>query len=191
VCQEIFGVNVHIRSVCDKYAKEGYVAIAPAFFDLAEKGAELGYEPPDVERGKVLQAKVSMDAAVKYVDAAKKIASEAGRVGVLGYCWGGTIAWASACRLDGLSAAVAYYGGGIAKMLQEQPKTPVLAHFGEKDYVISMDDIAAIRSAHPEAVVYTYDAGHGFNCDMRGSYHQPSADLAFTRTLEFLRKNIG
>jgi len=191
VCQEIFGVNVHIRGVCDQYAKEGYVAIAPAFFDHAEAGVEMGYEPADVERGKVLMQKVPMDAVLKYIAAAGQLASAAGRVGIVGYCWGGTAAWATACRLDGFAAAVAYYGGGIAGMVSEQPKVPVIAHFGEHDHAIPMSDVEKVRAAHPEVTVYTYDAGHGFNCDMRASYHQPSAELAFSRTLEFLRKNVG
>jgi len=191
VCQEIFGVNVHVRGVCDRYAQEGYLAIAPAFFDRVQPGVELGYEPDDIAKGRELMQKVSIDNALKDVAAALAIASEAGKVGIVGYCWGGTVAWAAAARLDGLSAAIPYYGGGIAGMADKKPRIPTMAHFGEKDHSISMADVEKIRAAQPDVIVHTYAAGHGFNCEMRGSYDKPSADLALSRSLEFLRQHVG
>ncbi|MDX3906595.1 MAG: dienelactone hydrolase family protein [Pigmentiphaga sp.] len=191
VCQEIFGVNVHIRSVCDRYAQEGYLAIAPAFFDRVQAGVELGYTPDDIAKGKEFMQKVPVDAALKDVAAAAAVASEAGRVAIVGYCWGGTIAWAAASQLDGLSASIPYYGGGIAAIADKKPRIPTMAHFGETDHSIPMSDVEKIRAAQPDVIVHTYPAGHGFNCDMRGSYDKASADLALSRTLEFLRKHVG
>jgi len=191
VCQEIFGVNVHIRSVCDRYAQEGYLAIAPAFFDRVQPGVELGYEPDDIAQGRVLMQKSSIDNALKDVAAAAAVASEAGKVGIIGYCWGGTVAWAAASSLDGLSAAVPYYGGGIAAIADRKPRIPTMAHFGDTDHSIPLSDVEKIRAAQPDVIVYVYQAGHGFNCDMRGSYDKPSADLALSRTLEFLHEHVG
>ncbi len=191
VCQEIFGVNPHIRSVCDRYAQEGYLAVAPAFFDRVQADVELGYEPDDINKGKEFMQKISIDTALKDVAAAIAVASEAGKVGIVGYCWGGTIAWAAAGSLDGLSASIPYYGGGIAGMADKKPRIPTMAHFGEKDHAIPMSDVEKVRAAQPDVIVHTYPAGHGFNCDMRGSYDKPSADLALSRTLEFLRKHVG
>ncbi|MPS27069.1 dienelactone hydrolase family protein [Pigmentiphaga sp.] len=191
VCQEIFGVNVHVRGVCDRYAQEGYLAIAPAFFDRIEPGVELGYEPDDIAKGRGLMQKASIDNALKDVAAAMAVASEAGKVGIVGYCWGGTVAWAAAGRLDGLSAAIPYYGGGIAAIASQKPRIPTMAHFAENDHSIPMTDVEKIRAAQPEVIIHTYVASHGFNCEMRGAYDKPSADLALARSLEFLRQHVG
>ena len=191
VIQEIFGVNSHIRSVADGYAADGYLAIAPALFDRAERGFEVGYSPPEIERGRAVRAKVSLDDALKDVAAADTAAAPAGKVGIVGYCWGGTVVWAAATRLDGLAAASPHYGGGIAEIATERPRCPVMFHFGETDQQIPMTDVEKIRTAQPGQTVHTYPAGHGFNCDQRGSYHAPSAKLARERTLAFLRQHVG
>ena len=191
VIQEIFGVNSHIRGVADGYAADGYLAIAPALFDRVERGFEVGYTPPEVERGRAVRAKVSLDDALKDVAATIKAASAAGRVGIVGYCWGGTVAWAAATRLDGLACSAPHYGGGIAEIAAERPRCPVMFHFGETDQQIPMADVEKIRKAQPAQTVHVYPAGHGFNCDQRGSYHAESAKLARERTLAFLRKNVG
>jgi carboxymethylenebutenolidase len=191
VLQEIFGVNPHIRRVADGYAAEGYLAIAPALFDRARPGVELGYAPEDIPAGVALVGQVGHDKTMLDVAAAVKAASEGGKVGVVGYCWGGSLAYAAACSLPGIAAAVGYYGGNIAKSLDSKPQVPLMLHFGEHDDHIPMSDVAAIQAALPDVPVYTYDAGHGFNCDARGSYDKPSAAEALERTLAFFARHIG
>ncbi len=190
VLQEVFGVNPHIRSVADRFAAAGYLAVAPALFDRVEKGVELAYDEGGMGRGLDLMKKVDQGAAMHDVAAAMKAASDAGSVGVVGFCWGGTLAYAAATSLDGFSAAVGYYGGGIASIVANRLHCPVELHFGEQDSHIPMSDVDKIRHAHPGMAVYTYPAGHGFNCDVRGSYDKPSADLAWSRTIEFLGRHI-
>ncbi|MBW0005907.1 MAG: dienelactone hydrolase family protein [Hyphomicrobiales bacterium] len=190
VLQEIFGVNHHIRSVTDRYAAQGYVSIAPALFDRVGKGIELAYTQDDVTKGADIRSKTKLDATLADIEAAVKAVASAGPVGVVGYCWGGTLAYASACRLSGIKAAVGYYGGGIAAMLDEKPKVPVMLHFGEKDKHISMDDVNKIKKAFPSMPVYVYDADHGFNCDERGSHDKPSAEVALKRTLAFFDEHL-
>src|SRR6267378_667823 len=174
VVQEIFGVNSHIKSVADGYAADGYLAIAPAFFDRVERGLDIGYTQPDIERGRTFIPKMQAD-----------------KVGIVGYCWGGTVSWMSASRLAGIAAAVTYYGGGITTNSGEKPKCPVMSHWGETDQAIPLDGVKKFLGEHPEVTSFVYPAGHGFNCDQRGSYHADSAKLARTRSLEFLRKHIG
>lgn len=191
VVQEIFGVNSHIRSVADGYAAEGYLAIAPAMFDRAEKNVELGYDQKDRDLGIALKNKCPVDTAMLDVDAAVKAASEGGKVGIVGYCWGGYVTWLAAARVAGLSAAVPYYGGGVHDAIGEQPKCPVMLHFGEKDAHIPLAGVEKLRAAHPRQTVHIYPAEHGFNCDHRGSYDAASAKLARERSIEFIRKYIG
>ncbi len=191
IVQEIFGVNSHVRAVTDGYAADGYAAIAPALFDRVERGFEIGYSPPEIERGRTFIPKLPLDDALRDVAAAMKALAAAGRLGIIGYCWGGTVAWAAAAKLDGLACAVPYYGGGIAANAGLQPKCPVMFHFGETDHAIPLGDVERVRAAHPAQTFHLYPAGHGFNCDQRGSYHAESARLARTRTLEFLRKHVG
>ena len=191
VAQEIFGVNSHIRSVCDGYAADGYVTIAPALFDRYERGVDIGYTPPDVARGRELKALAKADAALRDVTAARDAVTGAGKVGILGYCWGGYIAWIAAARVPGFACAVPYYGGGMTDAIAEQPKCPVMAHFGERDSMIPVTGVKALAAAHPSAQVFIYPADHGFNCDQRGTHEAASARLARERTLAFLRQNIG
>ena len=191
VLQEIFGVNPHIRSVADRFADQGYLAVAPALFDRVRPGVELAYDQDGMTTGLAIMKQVNQDDALKDVAAAVAEAATAGKVAVVGFCWGGTLAYAAAGRLDGLAAAVGYYGGGIASMLDLMPKAPLMLHFGEKDDHIPMASVEAIRAALPGTPVYDYPAGHGFNCDARGSYDKASADLAMSRTLAFLKENVG
>ena len=191
VIQEIFGVNGHIRSVVDGYAAEGLLAIAPALFDRIEPGLELGYTPPDIERGRDLKGRSTTESALSDVEAAMRHVAEAGKVGVVGYCWGGFLAWVSATRLTGVSAAVSYYGGGVGAVAHEQPKCPVLMHFGEKDHAIPLTEVEKVRAAHPTGVeIHVYPSGHGFNCDVRGSYDPESARIARERSLAFLNRHL-
>jgi len=193
VVQEIFGVNSHIRGVADGYAADGYVAIAPALFDRTERGVEIGYSQPEIDRGRAIMQKLSMDNALKDVAAAAAFAAAAtGKsVGIVGYCWGGTVAWVASAKLDGLACSAPYYGGGILANKDLKPRCPVLLHFGETDHAIPIGDVRAWLGARPELAAHVYAAGHGFNCDQRGSYHADSAKLARSRTLEFFRKHLG
>jgi len=195
VVQEIFGVNSHIRSVADGYAAEGYLAVAPALFDRIERNVELGYSAEEVQRGRALKEASPVDKALLDIKAAVALArlraGSAGRVGIVGYCWGGLLSWLAACQVDGLTASIAYYGGGIPDQLTQLPRCPVLAHFGERDAMIPLAGVEALRSAHPGVTVHLYPAGHGFNCDQRASYDAASAALARHRTLAFLREHVG
>ena len=191
VLQEIFGVNPHIRRVTDGYAAEGYLAVAPALFDRARPGVELGYGPDDIPAGIAMVGQVGHDKTMLDVAAAVKAASEGGKVGIVGYCWGGSLAYAAACSLDGVAAAVGYYGGNIVQSLGHKPRVPLMLHFGEHDDHIPMADVDRIKAAMPGVPVYTYDAGHGFNCDARGSYDKASAAEALARPLAFFAEHLG
>jgi carboxymethylenebutenolidase len=196
VLQEIFGVNSHIRSVADGYAQEGFLAVAPSTFHRVKQGVELGYSKDDISAGAALkQAVESLPApgVLPDIQAAIRHASQAGKVGVVGYCWGGLLSWRSACLLDGLSAAVTYYGGGMTTPVESarQPKVPVLSHFGDQDHAIPLDGVEAFRKAHPEVEVHLYPAQHGFNCDQRGSYDAAAAQQARERSLAFFRKHLA
>ena len=192
VVQEIFGVNAHIREVCDLYAKLGYEAVAPAFFDRAQKGVNLGYTPADIEVGRAFIPRMDWDKVVEDVQAAVAVLKPAGKTGIVGYCWGGTVAWVAACRASGLSAASCYYGGGILNFVAEKPKCPAIMHFGDKDKGIPVENVEKIKAALPGVPVYRYaEADHGFSCDHRASFNAKSALLAMARTSEFFVKNIG
>jgi len=192
VIQEIFGVNSHIKKVTDGFAAEGYVALAPAIFDRAERGFESGYAPEDIDRGRAIRGKIDIMDMIKDIRAAvASLKGEGLKVCVVGYCLGGTLAWLAATRIDGVACSVSYYGGGVAETASEKPRCPVLFHFGDTDQSIPPDHHAKIRAAHPEIPMHIYPAGHGFNCDARGSYDAASATLARTRTMEFLAKHLA
>lgn len=191
VIQEIFGVNHHIRAVCDNFAKEGYVAVAPALFDRTQRDYETGYTPPEIEKSRAFVAKPDWDAMMRDTDAAIKELKSAGPIGIVGFCMGGTIAFLAATRLSGLSASVPYYGGRLVAFADEKPKCPVQMHFGEKDQSIPLTDVETIKQKRADCEIYVYkDAGHGFHCDERGSFHTASRDLAWGRTLAFLGKHM-
>lgn len=189
VVQEIFGVNPHIRSVADRYAAAGYLAIAPALFDPVEQGVELDYNQAGMQKGFDLVGKLGFERALAGVQAAAKEVSRAGRVGVVGYCWGGSVTYLAAIRLA--LPGISYYGGRNVQLVGEQAKAPLLFHYGLKDAHISEADREAVRKANPEAEFYVYDADHGFNCDARGSYDAAAAKLAMERSLAFLARHVG
>ncbi len=196
VLQEIFGVNAHIRAVADSYAAAGYLAVAPATFHRVKPGVELGYQPDDMSAGMALKAAVEALPApgvLQDIQAAIDHAAGAGKVGVVGYCWGGLLTWRTACLLKGVSAAVPHYGGGVTTEAEiaRSPKCPVLAHFGEQDHWIPLEGVAALQKAHPEVEVHVYPANHGFNCDHRGSWDATAAAQARERTLAFFAKHVG
>jgi carboxymethylenebutenolidase len=195
--QEIFGINRHIRSVADGYAKDGFLVVAPALFDRTERGVELKYEGEDLQRAYSFYQKLSPETALFDVAAAYGWTKESGKgVGVIGYCYGGFLSWLAATRGETLkmqpSCCVGYYPGGIGQVATEEPRCPVMLHFGADDSHIGQDQVEAVRSAHPEVEIFVYEsAGHGFNCDARASYDAPSSALARERTLAFLKANIG
>jgi carboxymethylenebutenolidase len=188
---EIFGVNSHIRSVTDSYAAEGYLAIAPALFDRAERDFDVGYTPEDVAKGRELMAKLDWANTMKDVAATIEHARPYGKTAIVGYCWGGTIAWVANARLHGLACTVGYYGGSIPNFIGEKPKSPIQLHFGEKDASIPLEKAREVVQRHPGVEAYFYPgAQHGFNCDQRGSYDADAAALARTRTVEFLARHL-
>lgn len=191
VVQEIFGVNQHIRSVADGYAEDGFLVVAPALFDRIERGVELGYEREDRQRAVSFIPKLDIEKSVTDVAAAIDFASGATgkKVGVIGYCYGGSLAWLAATRLHP-AVAVGYYGGQIYKFAAESPSAPVMLHFGKQDTHIPPEEVAEIHAAHPEIEIYWYDAGHGFNCDARSSYDKDAAVQARDRSLRFLKKHL-
>jgi carboxymethylenebutenolidase len=191
-------VNSHIRSVADGYAAAGYLAVAPATFARVQTGVELGYTEADMGSGFGLKNAVEALPApgvLQDIQAAVNYAAQqsGGKVAVLGFCWGGLLTWRSACLLQGVSAAVPYYGGGVttAEEVARSPKCPVMAHFGDQDHWIPLDGVEAFKAAHPKVQVHVYAANHGFNCDQRGSFNAPAAQLARERTLAFLAQHIG
>jgi carboxymethylenebutenolidase len=190
VIQEIFGVNHHIRNVTDKFAAAGYVAIAPALFDRVKPGIEVGYDADSIATGRETRGKIKDADMLADTQAAINAVKDVGKVAVVGYCLGGTIAYWSATRLNGIDAAVGYYGGGIAGTANEKPKVPVMLHFGDQDQGIPLTDVDKIRAAHPEMPIHIYHAGHGFSCDERGSYEPESSKTALDRTHAFLGQHL-
>jgi carboxymethylenebutenolidase len=186
VVQEIFGVNAHIRQVTDRFAAHGFISIAPALFDHIDRGVELAYDEAGVARGRELVEQLGVDRVLDDIGACEHQFNDEGKVGVVGFCWGGTIAYLANTRL-GLPA-VSYYGGRTVPFLHEHLRAPMEFHFGENDPLIPPEDIAAHRDAHPDANIFVYPAGHGFNCDQRTDYHAESARVAMDRTASFFTR---
>ena len=196
VLQEIFGVNSHIRAVADGYAADGYFVVAPATFHRVQPGVELGYTEADMGTG--FGFKTAVDGlpepgVMADIQAAIDHAAQAGQVGIVGYCWGGLLTWRAACTLQGLSAAVPYYGGGMTAAAEaaRTPKVPVMAHFGDQDHWIPLDTVEVFKKVQPGVSVHVYAANHGFNCDQRYSYNEAAAKLARERTLAFFSQHLG
>ncbi len=192
--QEIFGVTDHIRDMADDYAGEGYEVLSPALFDREHPGFEADYSGPDFERAVELARTLHpFDLSLKDTQTCIDALRDKGPVFVVGYCYGGSIAWAAATKLDGVAAASAYYGSMVPAFAEEAaPRVPVIAHFGRYDRGIPMEGVeAVIARDFPLAEIHIYEAGHGFNSDRRKDYHEPSADLARDRTLTLFRENGG
>ena len=190
--QEIFGVNSHMRGVADGYAADGYLVITPSYFDRSQPGVDLGYGPADIEAGRGHSSKLDWGNTMKDTQAAVDMVKGAGKVAVIGYCWGGTVAWLSASKIPGLGCAIAYYGGGIGGNIDKAPVAPTMCHWGEKDHAIPLETVKKVEATYPGVSSFVYmGAGHGFNCEQRGSYHAESAKTARDRSLEFLRKHVG
>lgn len=192
VVQEIFGVNRHMRHVCEGFANQGFAVVSPALFDRAERNAELGYEQADVQRGLALRKQISDEQVMLDIEAAAAALPAGAARGIIGYCWGGSIAWWGATRSRSFKAAVGYYGGGIAASREEKPNCPVQLHFGAEDKGIPLTDVEAIRAAQPGVEIHVYPgAGHGFSCEERSSYSPTDAILAEQRSLAFLARHLG
>ena len=191
VIQEIFGVNHHIRAVTDRFAAAGYHAVAPAVFDRVQPGVELGYDPAGIQEGMAIAGKLDREKALLDVAAATCDAASAGKVGIVGFCMGGTFAWVASAQTPGLAAAVGYYGGGVVAAKTLEPKIPTMLHFGEKDDHIPLAGVKEVGELHRDVQIYLYPAGHGFHCDERASYDADSAKLAWQRTLEFFGRHLG
>ena len=194
--QEIFGVNEHIRAVADSYAAEGFLVVAPATFHRVQPAVELGYSEADMATGfgyKTAVEALPAPGVMADIQAAIEHAAEGGKVGILGYCWGGLLSWRSACTLTGLSAAVSYYGGGMTgpQEAARQPLCPVMCHFGEQDHAIPIDGVHAFAKAQPKVEVHVYAAQHGFNCDQRAAFDAAAAQLARQRTLDFFARHLA
>jgi carboxymethylenebutenolidase len=191
VLQEIFGVNAHIRAVTERFAADGWLAIAPSLFDRGERGVELGYDQVGMTRGRELAYRIPLEERLPDIAAAVAEVAGAGKVGVVGFCWGGSLAALSAMRLPGIACAVAYYGSQAPKLLQQVPATTLMLHFGERDQGIPIAEVEALRARCPTLPLHTYSAGHGFACDARASYDRASAELAHERTRGFLKQNLN
>ncbi len=192
VIQEIFGVNSHIRSICDSLAEIGYAAIAPAVFDRIERNFQSGYSPEEIEHARSFIAEPDWDGYVRDTDAARAAVADAGKVGLVGFCLGGTIAFLGATRLDGISAASGFYGGGIHRFADEAPRCPVQLHFGSEDTGIPMSNVDIVRAKRPDCDVYVYKgAGHGFHCDQRPGFDAVASKEAWDRTIKLFADHIG
>jgi carboxymethylenebutenolidase len=188
--QEIFGVTEHIREVSDGYAADGYEVLAPALYDREEPNFQASYSPEDVQKAiRIARGEHPFDLSIKDTQVCIDALKGKGAVFITGYCYGGSVTWAAACRLNGLSAASGYYGGAIAQMAEETPKCPTILHFGKHDHGIPLEVADKVKALHPEVEVYIYDAGHGFNSDRRTDYNEACAKLARERTLALFRAN--
>ena len=191
VIQEIFGVNSHIRTVCDRFAAQGYVAVAPAIFDRQRPGFESGYSEAEIVEARKFLADIDWNAMLADTEAAIAEAGKGGlSVAVCGFCLGGSLAFLAATRLDGIKAAICYYGGAIIRFVDEKPKVPTLMHFGRTDHSIPMSDVETIMDKRKDCEIHIYEAGHGFNCDERASYDESSAMTARKRSLDFLAAHM-
>jgi carboxymethylenebutenolidase len=191
VVQEIFGVNPHIRKVADMFAAKGYVAIAPSLFDSVKADVKLGYDEAGVTEGLELVSQVGRERALAEIQAAVEAVKDAGKVAVVGYSWGGYLAYASGNRVNGIACAIGYYGGGIVDDYGEKRKVPTLLHFAENDSIIPNETVVQFRASRPDVSAFCYPgAVHGFNCDDRGSYNKEAADLALERTLFWVSQYV-
>ena len=191
VVQEIFGVNHHIRAVCDRLAGEGYLAIAPSIFDRIEPDFTSGYSPDEIAIARKFVANPDWAAMLRDTQAAIDAVRDVGPVGIIGFCLGGSIAYAAATKLSGLTAAIGYYGGAVVRFADDKPKVPTQLHFGEKDAGIPLTDVETIKAKRPDVEIFVYPgAQHGFHCDERASYDKASADMAWPRSMAFFAEHL-
>jgi len=190
VLQEVFGIDPHIKKVTENFAAQGYVAIAPALFDRVKKNVELGYDEAGLAAGLDLKNQVETTDAIADIQAAVDSVKDTGKVAVVGYCWGGYLAYLAANKVNGLACAIGYYGGGITELTQEKRKIPTLVHFSEEDPLIPFEDVVHFRAYRPDVSAFSYPAGHGFNCAERSSYNEEAATKALERTLFWISQYV-
>jgi carboxymethylenebutenolidase len=190
VVQEIFGVNHHIRAVCDRLAAQGYVAIAPALFDRLSPNFESGYSAPEVEHARGFIPNINWDHVMLDIEASVTYAKTIGKVGMIGFCFGGSVSYMSALKMP-IDVAICCYGGQIVRHADHAPACPTQMHFGDQDASIPISDVETIIAKRPDCDVHVYHAGHGFMCDERGSYHAECAAQAWSRSLSFLQKHLN
>lgn len=190
ILQEIFGVNIHIREIADLFSQNGYLAIAPSLFDRKERNVQLGYDKDGVAKGRELKDFCDND-ALKDIEAAISVVSSAGKVGIIGYCWGGSLSWRAACEFNSIRASVAYYGGEIPSLKDYTVHCKSLCHFGELDEGIPIETVKSFKQSQPNVLTYTYPADHGFNCNHRQQFNEISAKIALDRTLKFLETELN
>ena len=193
VIQEIFGINGQIRRTADYFAQQGYLVVAPALFDRVEPGIELGYNETDFGKGRETRGKLTDDMIQADVQAAVNESAAGGKVSVIGFCFGGYATFLAACKVDGVSAAMPFYGGGIAAKVGElSPRCPTQFHFGDKDAAIPLDDLQKIKDANQDSPLYVYDdSGHGFTCDDRDSFNPGATERAFARALDWMGQHAA
>lgn len=190
VIQEIFGVNVHVRDVCDRLAGDGYTTLAPALFDRIRPGIELGYSEADLGEGFGYMQEVGNETPMADIQAAADALKPVGKVGAVGFCWGGQLAWLTSKSVD-VDCVVGYYGVAVQHTLEPAPNCPVMLHFADHDQFVPKEAADEVRAAYPDMPIYSYDANHGFNCDRRADFDETSAKTAMARTLEFFAEHVG
>jgi carboxymethylenebutenolidase len=192
VAPELFSVTDHIREVADSYAADGYLALAPWFYDRYERGAVFSYDQEGLEGARKLLARLDFDKVMLDIGAAARYAAQAGKVGVVGYCSGGTAAWLAASKVEEIACAIGYYGSKIPSLAEDEPKVPAMLHWGSRDHTLGLDQVHAFELRRPEVASLVWPAGHGFNCDRRPNHFSPdSAGLARAASLAFLRLYVG
>ena len=190
IIQEIFGVNDHIKEVCNLYSNHGYLTIAPCLFDRENKNIELDYDQEGITEGRRLKELLN-ELSINEIESSISFVESAGKVGVIGYCWGGSLSWKAACKFNNLSSSIIYYGGDVPKLKNLIPKCPTMCHFGELDQSIPIDDVKEFEKSNQNINLYTYPADHGFNCNHRNQYNKKCSDIALERSLSFLEKNLN
>lgn len=182
IVQDLFGVNPYIRKTADRFAENGYVAIAPSLFDRAKTAVTLGYDEAALAEGTSLAEQVSKGDAISDIQAAVDAVKDAGKVAIVGFGWGGYLAYVSGNQVNGLACSIGYYSDGVAKELGGKRKIPTLLHFGETDSRILPDDITLFRASRPDVSAFTYPAGYGFDCEEQTAYNKDAAETAQERT---------
>ncbi len=190
IIQEIFGVNDHIKEVCNLYSKNGFLTLAPCLFDREKKGIELNYDQKGIMEGRRLK-ELFDGLSINEIESSISFVESAGKVGIIGYCWGGSLSWRAACQFDNLSSSIIYYGGDVPKLKNLNPQCPTLCHFGELDQSIPLADVKEFEKLNKNVNVFTYPADHGFNCNHRKHYNKKCSEIAYERSLSFLEKNLN
>jgi carboxymethylenebutenolidase len=191
VVQDFYGINPDIRKITDEFAAKGYLAIAPSLFDSVKTDIALSYDQGGRAEGMDLRQQVGTERAIGDIQEAVDAVKSAGKVTIVGYGWGGYLAYISANRVNGVACTVGYYGDGIVDDYREKRRVPTLLHFGENDPLIPFDEVGQFRAHRPDVSAFSYPgAAHAFNCDGRDSYHDEAAKMALDRTLVWISQYV-